>query len=244
VTTRNNRVVLVRLTVAVVCLVTGTLVVRGAAASLNQTSQNLTPYRTCTITATPSTTAAVRDAHVLEASATTNFGTTTALDVSSANNANRRVHLWFNVALCSPSIPATATVRRATLRLYATTLAAACRTIAVFRVGANAWTEAGITWNNQPFGTTINNPALGSATSQFTVGTPVGCTNRVAGYVTGADVTADVAAYVAGTATNNGWMLRDTVEGSSPARTNTFSAKNLGTLAQAPQLVITYVTLP
>jgi hypothetical protein len=39
-------------------------------------------------------------------------------------------------------------------------------------------------------------------------------------------------------------MLRDSSEGSATTYTNTFSAKNLGTVAQAPQLVVTYVTVP
>jgi hypothetical protein len=39
-------------------------------------------------------------------------------------------------------------------------------------------------------------------------------------------------------------MIRDDAEGSSTTRTTTFSTKNLGTLAQAPQLVVTYVTAP
>ena len=62
--------------------------------------------------------------------------------------------------------------------------------------------------------------------------------------LTGADVSTDVGAFVAGTATNNGWMIRDDTESSATARTVTFSAKDLGTLAQAPQLVVTYVTTP
>jgi hypothetical protein len=57
-------------------------------------------------------------------------------------------------------------------------------------------------------------------------------------------VTADVSSFVAGTASNFGWMLRDDVEGSATAYTETFSAKNLGTASQAPQLVITYVSVP
>ena len=36
-------------------------------------------------------------------------------------------------------------------------------------------------------------------------------------------------------------MIRDDVENANPARTATFSAKNLNTLSQAPQLVVTYV---
>ncbi len=231
-----------RIMVAVIGFVIGASLVTGRAASLSYTSQNLTPYRTCTVTATPSSTASVRDAMVSQQSGATNFDTAT-MDVATSSNDQHRTYVWFSLTGCSPAIPSTATIRLATLRLYVSTLATTCRTIAVFRVGATAWTEAGITWNNQPFGTTINNPALGSATVQFNVGAAT-CTNSAVGYVTGATVTADVAAFVAGTATNNGWMLRDSVEGASPTKTNTFSAKNLGTLAQAPQLVVTYVNVP
>ena len=95
----------------------------------------------------------------------------------------------------------TATVRLATLQLYMSTVPAACRTVDVFRV-TSAWTEAAITWNNQPFGTTLNNPASATATDTFAVGTPAGCANEVAGYVSGIDLTTDVVAFVAGSSTN------------------------------------------
>lgn len=235
--------VTVRLVVGILCFLLGASVVTGRADSLNHTSQNLTPYRTCTVTATPSTTTSVIDAPVQQGSPTSNFGTATTMRVSSSSGSgNQRVYIMFNLGGCNPAIPSTASVRLATLRLYVSTVASACRTIAVFRVTA-AWTESVVTWNNQPFGTAINNPALGSATAQFNVGIAT-CTNSAVGYVTGATVTTDVAAFVAGTATNNGWMLRDSAEGSGTAFTNTFSAKNLGTLAQAPQLVVTYVSVP
>lgn len=226
----------------VISLTTGLSATAGFAASLPAASQSLTPLRTCTVTATPSTTTSVADGSVRQGSATSNFGTTNSMDVASGNGQNRRIHLRFNLAGCSPAIPSTATVRLATLRLYVTTLPSVCRTLDIFRV-ATTWTETGITWNNQPFGTTINNPASGSRTDSFDVGTPTGCENRVAGYVTGASVTADVAAFVAGT-TNNGWMIRDDTEGSAATRTSTFSAKELTTIAQLPQLVVTYVTAP
>jgi hypothetical protein len=109
---------------------------------------------------------------------------------------------------------------------------------------SSTWAEGTITWNNQPFGTTLNNPATASRTDSFNVGTPAGCQNLAAGYITGADTTTDVAAWVAGTASNYGWMIRDDTESSTTARTVTFSAKDLNTLAQAPQLVVTYVTTP
>jgi hypothetical protein len=141
-------------------------------------------------------------------------------------------------------IPSTAIVRLATLRLYVSGLPASCRTIDMFRVTA-AWTESVITWNNQPFGTTLNNPASGSASDTFGAGSPAGCQNLSTGvYLVGANPTLDVAAFVAGTATNQGWMLRDDVEGSVTTYTQTFSAKNLGTLAQAPQLIVTWAAVP
>ncbi len=214
-----------------------------AAASLNATSARLTPYRVCVVTATPSSTTSVIDASVRQASATTNYGTSTTNDVASASSANRRLYLRFNLATCSPAIPASAVIRVATLRLYASTVATACRTLDIFRVTAT-WTESGATWNNQPFGTAINNPASGSRTDSFDVGTTTGCANIGTGYVTGADVTTDVAAFVSGSATNYGWMIRDDSEGSATARTTTSSAKDLGTLARAPQLIVAYVAVP
>lgn len=231
--------------VAVVALaIAAVLTVAGFAASLSLTSQALTPYRTCVLSGTPATTTVAIDASVRQGSATSNFGTQTTNNVATQSGQNRRLYARYDLTQCSPAITSSATVRLATLRMYATGLAASCRTIDIFRVTAT-WTEAGITWNNQPFGTSINNPASGSATDSFGIGTPAGCQNTATNsYFVGADVTADVAAFVAGTATNYGWMLRDDVEGSGTAYTETFSAKNLGTAGQAPQLVITYVAVP
>lgn len=215
----------------------------GSAAGLSLTSRALTPMRSCTITGTPTATTAVADAAVRQASPNANFGTATTVEAASQNNGNRRVHVRFDLATCSPAIPTTATIRSASLRLWVSGLPAACRTYDVFRVTA-AWTEAGITWNGQPFGTAINNPPAASRTTSFTVGTPAGCGHRVAGYLSGVSVTADVAAFVSGSATNFGWMIRDDVEATSPARTTTFSSKDLGTISQAPQLIVSYVRVP
>jgi hypothetical protein len=238
-TRRSARALL--LTVSALCVGGSAL---AFAASLDLTSQALTPYRTCVVTATPSTIVSIIDASVRQGAPAGNFGTVTTNNVASGAAANRRLYVHFDLAQCTPAIPSNASVRLATLRMYASGLPAVCRTIDIFRVTA-AWVESGITWNNQPFGTAINNPASASATDTFAIGTPVGCENRSTGtYIVGASVTADVSAFVAGAATNYGWMLRDDVEGSAALRTATFSAKNLGTASQAPQLVITYVTVP
>jgi hypothetical protein len=233
-----TRTQLVVLAVAfVVSLGLGVSVQSGSAASLNVNTQNLTPYRTCIVTATPTTTTSEIDASVRQATPTGNFGTATTVDVASAASANRRTYLKFDLSGCTPAIPSSATVRVATLRIYASALpTTVCRTLDIFRVTAT-WAEATITWNVQP---TSN----ATRTDSFDIGTAAGCQNIAAGYVTGADVTADVSAYVAGTATNYGWMIRDDTESSTTTRTATFSAKNLGTLAQEPQLVVTYVTTP
>jgi len=235
----------VALAILVLALAGGLVATTGSAASLSVSSQGFTPYRTCTLTATTATATAVIDASVRQASATSNFGTSTTNDVASQSGANRRLYVRFDLSLCSPAIPSSATIRLATMRLFATVLpTAVCRTVDIFRVTAT-WTEAAITWNNQPFGTTINNPASGSRVDAFNVGTLAGCQNLTANaYIVGADVTTDVVAFVAGTATNFGWMLRDDAEGNATALTFTSSAKNLGTASQGPQLVITYVTVP
>lgn len=234
--------------VALVAAVAGAIAFGGStgradAAGLLVTVQNLTPYRTCTLTATPSTTTVVVDAAVKQGSPTSTFGTATSLVVASAASANQRTYVRFDLGQCNPAIPASAVVRLATLRLYASAFPSVCRTVDIFAALAS-WSEAGITWNNQPFGTTLNNPPPATASDTFAIGTATGCQNVAAGYILGATVTQDVAGWVAGTSTNYGWMLRDDVEGSTTARTTTYSAKNLGTLAQAPQLIVTYVVVP
>ncbi|MDH4333762.1 MAG: DNRLRE domain-containing protein [Chloroflexota bacterium] len=225
-------------------ILVGSGVLTGSADSLSLTSQNFTPYRTCTITATPTTTTAVADTTARQGSPTSNFGTNSVIAVQSGVNLNIRLYIWFDLTRCSPLIPSSATVRLATLRLYMTAAPAECRVLDIFRVTAS-WGETTLTWNNQPFGTAINNPPTASRTGTFSVGTPVGCQNRATGvYVTGGTVTADVARFVAGSATNFGWMIRDDAEGSATTRASQYSAKEVGTVPQEPQLVITYVPVP
>ena len=111
-----------------------------SAASLSLTSQALTPYRTCTMTATPATTTTLIDTTVRQASATSNFGTLTSTNVSSGSAINQRAYLRFDLTTCSPAIPASAVVRLATLRIYLTAVPAACRTIDAFAATAS-WTD-------------------------------------------------------------------------------------------------------
>jgi len=211
----------------------------GSAAGLPIASQNLAVFRTCVLTATAAASTSATDSFVNQASAGTNSGTATTLDVQSGSSANRRTYARFDLTLCAPAIPSTASVKLATLRLYATVIPAACRTEDIFKVTAS-WTESVITWTNQPFGTTINNPASGSRTDGITMGPA--CQNTVAGYVNGWTVTSDVQSFVNGSSTNYGWMVRDDTEGSATTRTATFSSKNAANAARGPQLIVTYTT--
>ena len=211
------------------------------AASLSVASKNLTAFRTCLVTGTPNTSTADIDTYVDQSAATTNNGAAATMSVRSSNAANQRIYIRFDLTKCSPAIPATASIKIATLRLLVSTLPTACRTEDAFRVTAS-WTEAGITWNNQPFGTSLNNPASASRTSSINVGAAP-CQNQTNNtYISGWDVAADVQAYVNGTATNYGWMVRDDVENSATARTGSFATKNANFLVAAPQLVVNYTT--
>ena len=176
---------------------------------------------------------------VEQTNAGTNYGGNAAIDVESHTTTNIRTYIEFLVTGCTPAIPSTATVLAATLRLYATAVPnAVCRSEDIFPVTAT-WTETGITWTNQPFGTTLNNPASGY-TAQLQVGTTC-TTNKAAGYVTGWAVTNDVQKFVAGSATNYGWMIRDDAEGAGTAYTTAYEAKDGSSATEDPQLTISYI---
>jgi hypothetical protein len=228
-----------KLRYAVLALAAVVTIPTASAASLGLTSQNLTPVRTCILSGYPSTTTDEIDAMVEQTNAGTNYGTNAHIEVETHTTTQIRTYIEFLVSACVPAIPGGAIIRSATLRLYLTTVpAGTCRTEDIFPVTAS-WTEAAITWTNQPFGTTLNNPASGH-TAQMQVGATCG-TNKAAGYVSGWAVTSDVQNFVKTPATNYGWMIRDDVEGSATAYTAIYEAKNGGSATEDPQLVISYV---
>jgi hypothetical protein len=209
------------------------------AAGLPVATGALTAFRVCVLTATPSGTTVMADALANQASPNANTGSASTVNVRSNVGANRRTYLRFDLTACSPAIPAGAIVKVARLRLFLTAQPGSCRTEDVFRVAAS-WTEAGITWNNQPFGTTVNNPASGLRTDAITVG-PSPCQNTATNaYVTGWVVTTDVQAFVSGSAINNGWMIRDDAENAATSQNATYATKEAANLSRAPQLAVTY----
>lgn len=172
------------------------------------------PLSTCTLTAVADS---YVDGDVL--SAGSNFGTATTLSVRSSVLGNRRTLARFDLTAC-PSF-SNPRVTSATLSLVASA-AASGRTYDAYRVTAS-WGESTVTWNNQP-------AVAGAVTAS--AATAVGQMSWT--------VTADVAAFAGGSATNFGWRIQDRTEGSLTALTSTFASREDGTPANRPQLSIGY----
>jgi hypothetical protein len=209
------------------------------AGTLNVSSRAMTVSQSCTLTGTSGTSTVGVDTYVRQGQATTNFGTATTMNVQTALTDNRRMYVRFDLTKCRVAIPSTATVKIAYLALYMTAVPNQCRTYDVFRA-PSTWSETAVTWNNQPFGITPNNPPNGERTDFATVGTGGTCEYTTANQYIAFDVTTDVQAFVGGT-TNNGWMIRDDAELSATARSSTFSTKNANNVARAPILIVNYV---
>ena len=179
------------------------------------------PASTCTL-AEPEI-----DSTVDQAAGGTNYGTNAALEVRSAIvlllGQNKRSLLRFDVASCG--LPATTRVTSATLELFLAAAPSASRTYAVHRV-TGAWTETGVTWNNQP-------AVTGTASASAVTGTTGDV--RLAW-----NVTSDVQAFAQGTA-NAGWRIADTSESSSASGlAASFRSREYAAAADRPRLVIKY----
>ncbi len=199
----------------------------GFAAALAITPKRLTVYSgaaapgvtTCTLPAPTADT--YSDDAVL--SAGTNFGTATTLHVRSEALANKRTYIRFDLSSCS--IPAGARVETARMKLFLSTAPSESRTYEAQPVTA-AWTETGLTGDNQPAVST-------SVTASAATGTTSNVTLEW-------NVLADVNAFVAGTATNHGWRIDDSAEGALLAVEGRFSSREHATASERPSLVITY----
>lgn len=219
----STRVVKLLVALALLAAVLG--VGTAVAASLGVGSGDLTlsTYASSISASTCTLTAADADSYVNQASAASNFGTATTLDVRSASSsANRRTLVQFLLSSCS--IPANALVTSATLKLFMYTAPTASRTYEAHRV-TGAWTETGVTWTNQP-------TTAASATATASTGTTANVTLSW-------NVTSDVQTFVDGTS-NLGWRIKDQTESSATARLGQFRSAEYGTAVQRPALDITY----
>ena len=226
------------LAAALVALVAAPL--GSSAAGLSVTSEHLTTTATCALVSYPTGSSYSTDSFVASNNTSQNNGAVKNLTVQTQAGNNQRIYVGFALTACLFAPPSGAIVRSATLRMFENgALAPACRTYDVFR-NTVAWGESTITWANQPAGTTSNVPASATRTASQDVGSPTTCANHASNAYVSWDVSADVSAFLAGTATNDGWMIRDDVEDASPAAHIKFFAREQNTLVDAPQLLITY----
>jgi hypothetical protein len=217
------------LVVAVLVAVVATGV--GFAAALAITPKSLTvhtaasnvPISTCTRTP-------AADSYVHVGSGGSNFGTATTLHVRSAVTLalladDKRSFVRFDLSACA--IPANARVETATLSMFMSTAPSASRTYDLHRATAS-WGETTVTWNNQP-------AVAALATGSVETGTTANVTRSW-------NVLADVRTFVDGTVTNNGWRIKDQVEGGLLGNSyeGRFNSREHGTASQRPTLVITY----
>ena len=173
----------------------------------------------CTLTA-------VADSSVNASLATTNFGTDTQLNVSPNSVATQRAFVRFDLTGCSPTIPADAIVQSASLQLTTASAVLATRTINLRLVSAT-WTEAAITWNNQPAVAASNTSSAGVTLGQG------------AGTVISWTANSDIQWFVAGAATDFGFRLSDSAEGAALGVPLVLNAREAA--SGRPQLVVTYV---
>lgn len=176
-----------------------------------------------TIAPTTCTLYPVADAMVDRNATTTNFGSATTLAVrKQAGNRMKRSLLRFDIASCS--IPAGAQVLSSTLQLRVITAPGTNVTYGVHRV-TESWAEGTVTYTNQP-------TLVAGATSSIATGTSPTSLSW--------SVLSDVAAFVQGSATNEGWVIKDANEGNNPAVETVFGSLQNGTVANRPTLVIGY----
>jgi hypothetical protein len=212
----------------------------GSAATVTVTPKNHTAFRTCVLTAYPSTSTVESDSWIDQSSPAANKGSSTAIQVQSrATSKNMRGFIRFDLAKCAPAIAGTATVRTARLRLNLSAApTSGPRTYNLHRVtgpcpeaATTCWTESGLTWNNQP-------TVAASPTSTLTLSS----SSTTSVYYT-FDVTADVGAVIAGAASNYGWRIADSAEENAGTILASFNSKDLATTAapaRAPELVVVY----
>lgn len=215
----STRLVLLALALAAASLAVA------SAATLPVTAERLTtdvvagavPTTTCTVTATA-------DATVDEASADTADGSATAISVRSLDTGrNRRLLVEFDLSSCG--IGSSAAVRSATLTLYLSAAPSSSRDHDLYRATSD-WTEGTVTWNTQP-------SVAASASASVATGTASGVSHSWT-------VTDDVADFVAGSATNHGWLLRDRTEEDAAGQIGEYGAREHATAAQRPVLEVTY----
>ena len=160
------------------------------------------------------------DTYLDQTNSTTNYGTATTMGVRNRNGQARRSMVQFDLS----GIPAGSTITAATLELYATAAPATAQTLNVHHV-TGTWTETGVTWATIP-------TYAGTADASISGGTATGWKIWT--------VTPVVQAWLAGTYTNYGVLVKCNVETNSTSYAYTISSKENATTANRPILRVTY----
>ena len=157
-----------------------------------------------------------RDTYSDQSSPNQNYSIVSDLFVLSKNGAqNRRSFMHFTL----PAAPSGCTLTSATLRLWNPS-GVAGRTIEVYRA-ASTWTEAGLTWSNQPAttGTAVGQPSSGTA-----------------GWRTWGVLAHVQAMYSSGV--NHGFVLRDQTESALTSPEQKYQARDGS--PNDPELILTF----
>lgn len=141
-----------------------------------------------------------KDAYVDQQNPTTNFGSATSLFIDGKTPGASAKLIRTFIAFDLSSAPSGSIINSAKLQLFIYNAPAVTVPLETHRI-TDSWTEAGITWDNQPVNTSL-------ATTENSTGT----TNNI---FLSFDITTDVQAFVDGTATNNGWRIADKNEGTT-----------------------------
>ena len=171
------------------------------------------------------------DSHIDQNAQTTNSGNVDPILVESRASKAKRIVVRFDVS----TIPSEAAVKSAALSMRMTKAPGQSRTYGAHRItGTTLWTETGVTWNSRN-GTTNWTTAGGD----FNAATDTTTTGTTGNVTLSWDIPADVQAWVDGSATNNGILIKDETEG--PKGKSEFASKENGTAANRPKLVVTYL---
>src|SRR5262249_1077025 len=180
---------------------------------------------------TTTTLSASQDSWLDKANPDTNHGTDTTLVVDPKASSVKRTFVQFDLS----SIPPCATINSATLKLTITTSGASSRAHAVHRL-TQSWNEAGVAWKSRDGINSWPNPG---GTFNATA-TATASTGTASGVVISWDVTGDVAAFVAGTAVNNGWVVKDISETGGASIQFLYGSRENAVAADRPVLEVTF----
>lgn len=172
------------------------------------------------------------DSHMYKFLSTVNYGSNADIYISPWNGCEKRGIVIFDLS----SIPSGAQVTSATLHLHEYSPLGSTRTIGVHRV-TSSWTEGGVTWNSRD-GTTDWGTAGGDFISTST-------DEKSISWIDGSkwdswDVTSDASAFVSGTYSNYGWIIKDENESADGDFYWQFKSKEHSSSDLRPKLEVIY----